>query len=156
MFQFALGEQGAIDEKTLARFLEVYGGIFDRAVLFEWFRRNGAYYIDAPTWMRALNRFDLVLGPRYHGIALAIQAGIPGTVVTMDGRTQELCEGTAIKAIDIEQALAMSADELCENAKWTLQDAQQFDANRSVKAALLQDFLLSNGLQPSEHLRTLA
>lgn len=156
VFHFALGERSSLNERTINRFLEIYGGVFDEQSIFEWYRRNAAYYIDAPNWMRALQRFDFVLGPRYHGVALAIQAGVPGTVITMDGRTQELCEGTAVKTISIDDAMKMSADELCDHALWKAADAQYFDENRFLKAKVLREFLVSNGLTPSEHFQKFA
>lgn len=156
MLQFAVGEREGIKETTLARFLEVYGPTFDEASLLDWYRRKACFYVDAPNWMRALNRFDLVLGPRYHGVALAIQAGIPGTVITIDSRTEELCTGTGMKAIAINDAIELGAEELCEKAKWTEGDAEEFDNNRLVKGKRIIDFLNANGLRPSEHLTALA
>jgi hypothetical protein len=46
--------------------------------------------------MEAIRKFDFVVGARFHGIMLAIQAGVPGAVITHDSRTQELCQTLAI------------------------------------------------------------
>lgn len=154
MLQFALGE--SVKETTLNHFLEVYGNNFTEHSLREWYRRNAVFFIDGPNWMRALNRFDLVVGPRYHGVALGIQAGIPGAVVTIDSRTEELCTGTGIPSIDIVDALKMNASELCEAALWTSEDAVKFDRNRKIKAAMLKQFMVANGLEPSPHFSSLS
>ncbi|WP_313166630.1 polysaccharide pyruvyl transferase family protein [Massilia oculi] len=154
MFQFALGE--SVKETTLNHFLEIYGNGFTEHSLREWYRRNAAFFIDAPNWMRALSRFDRVVGPRYHGVALGIQAGIPGAVVTIDSRTEELCTGTGIPRIDISEALKMNANELCEAALWTDEDAVEFDRNRKIKATMLKEFIVANGLEPSSHFSKLS
>jgi Polysaccharide pyruvyl transferase len=59
-------------------------------------RRYAACFIDAGSWMEAIRKFDFVVGARFHGIMLAIQAGVPGAVITHDSRTQELCQTLAI------------------------------------------------------------
>lgn len=156
MVQFAYNERGNISRAAVDRFLEVYGARFTEEQLFEWYRHAGIAFADATNWMRFLSKFDAVIGPRYHGVALGIQAGIPGAVVTIDSRTQELCEGTAVKAIPLGMALSLSADALVEHAWWSVEDGERFDANRTSKARMLIEFLEGNGLTPSAHLRVLA
>lgn len=57
-----------------------------------WCRRTMLAFGNAPAWMAWLAQHDFVLGPRFHGIVLGLQAGIPGGCVTHDSRTAELCE----------------------------------------------------------------
>lgn len=156
MIQFAFGESDLISEKSMSRFLEVYGERFDSQGLLDWYRRKSSVFADAPTWMRFLKRADLILGPRYHGVALGIQAGVPGTVVTIDSRTDELCEGTGIKSIALVDAMKMSAPQLVENCLWSEEDADRFDINRKLRVNQYVEFLKGNGLSPSQHLEDLS
>ncbi|RZT97609.1 polysaccharide pyruvyl transferase family protein [Rivibacter subsaxonicus] len=153
MLQFAFGEVDAISPQAKARFLEVYGQRFGFEELLEWYRRYAGIYVDPATWLRALRRFDLAIGPRYHGVALAIQAGRPGCVITIDSRTEELCLGTAVKHMRMTEAAGLGADELVARAAWSGDDAERFDQARLVKAVEYTHFLQANELQPSEHLQ---
>lgn len=65
-----------------------------------WCRRNMLCFGNAPSWMNWLKRHDFVLGARFHGIMLALQAGVPGGCITHDSRTAELCETMAVPARD--------------------------------------------------------
>lgn len=153
MLQFAFGEVEAITPQAKARFLEVYGPRFSFEELLEWYRRHAGVYLDPASWLRALRRFDLAVGPRYHGIALAVQAGRPGCVITIDSRTEELCLGTAVKHITLDAVRGFSAEDLVRHALWTEDDALRFDEARLAKARAYLDFLQANELQPSDHLR---
>jgi Polysaccharide pyruvyl transferase len=152
MLQIAYGETGNITEKTSSRFLEVYGERFDLESMLLWYRRNAYAFIDAPNWMRFLDKFDAVIGPRYHGVALALQHTIPGCVFTIDSRTKELCEETAVKAIHMSELKGLGARDLVEVSRWVTDDANRFDANRVAKSRVFIDFLTNNGIEPSEHL----
>lgn len=156
MLQFAYGEVGNISEQTFARFTSVYGERFNANELLEWYRRKSAVFVDIQAWMRYLKRVDLAIGPRYHGIALAIQAGVPGCVVTIDSRTAELCEGTAVKAISLDEALRKSAGDLVSAALWTVEDASKLDSTRMNRAIAYASFIRSNDLEPSAHLLQLS
>ena len=61
-----------------------------------WCKRYAACFIDADSWMEAMRNFDFVVGPRFHGVMLAMQAGTPGGVIAHDSRTFEMCETMAI------------------------------------------------------------
>ena len=47
-----------------------------------------------------MRKFDFVVGPRFHGVMLAMQAGIPGGVIAHDSRTLELCQTMGIPVRD--------------------------------------------------------
>ena len=54
---------------------------------------NYAYaFFDVRPWMDFLRRFDFVIGTRFHGIMLAIQAGVPAACIAHDSRTLEMCQ----------------------------------------------------------------
>jgi hypothetical protein len=63
----------------------------DLAGFRTWCRRHAHAFFDAPTWMDFLQRFDFVVGTRFHGAVLALQVGVPAAVVAHDSRTYEMC-----------------------------------------------------------------
>lgn len=154
MVQYMYGERDAITENVRQRFSEVYG-IDDFEELLSWYRKNASLYVEVGSWMLALKRSDFILGPRYHGVALGLQAGVPGTVIAIDSRTTELCQGTGIKYLQLEDTIRMSAEEIIQESKWTEEDATLFDDRRRVAAIGYTEFLTLNGLELSDHLKDL-
>ncbi len=152
MFQIALGETANVPQKTIERFLAVYNGSHNLDSLVEWYRYNARFFVEAPNWMQFLRAFDMVIGPRYHGVALGIQAGIPGCVFTIDSRTAELCEETAIKNISITALKGLTGEEVIEASAWTSDDIDTFVENRAEKSLIFSEFICSNNLMPSVHL----
>ncbi len=57
-----------------------------------WCRHYAIAFYDARAWMDFVRRFDFVVGTRFHGTMLAMQAGVPAGCITHDSRTQEMCE----------------------------------------------------------------
>lgn len=151
MFQYAYGQAAEVSEAERMRMQEIYGGRFNQESLEAWYRRYACAFIDVPNWMRFLQKFDLVVGPRYHGVALGLQAGIPGCVITIDARTEELCEGTGVKALSLDEAVFLDAASLVRRAEWTKVDAENFDSTRRQKSRLLEGFIVGIGLEPSLH-----
>jgi len=152
MLQFALGERDALPDKTVRRFLEIYPDHPTLDALLNWYRHHAYAFIDAPNWMNFLKRFDLVVGPRYHGVALGIQAGVAGCVYTIDSRTQELCDGTGIKSISVQSLRGMNPTEMVTASQWTEEDAMIFDKTRIKNANNFKLFLDRNNITPSTHL----
>lgn len=153
MFRYALGED--VDTATQERFLKVYGERFRHESLAAWFRRHSVYFLEAPLWMRYLDRFDLVVGPRYHGVALGIQMGIPGAVVSIDARTEELAETTGVPCIRLEDANSMRPEELVLAAKWSPEQALHFDEKRRQAADNYRQLFADQGLPISAHLASI-
>lgn len=156
MMQFHYGEREAISEMTAARFLHVYGERFDLDGLIDWFRRHSVAFADAPNWMTFMRKFDLVLGPRYHGVALGIQAGTPGCVVTIDSRTTELCDGTGVKQVSVSDLRDASPADVVEVSMWDNADAERLNQVRGVQSSKFVEFIDSNGLAASDHILSLA
>jgi hypothetical protein len=151
MLKLSMGEVETIDEPTRLRFLQVYKTVLDEVGLAKWFIQNSVTFTDAQTWMRFLGKFDLAIGPRYHGVALAIQAGRPGIVITIDSRTQELCESTGVKYLSHEEALTLSTQELVERATWSEDDGDLLDHMRATQAHRFSQAFKDNELTPSAH-----
>lgn len=146
------GGVAPFDQKTAGHFLQVFGHP-DLESLSNWFRKNAWDFCDVPTWLTFLSRFEAVVGPRYHGVALGMQCGIAGCVFTIDSRTEELCTETAIKSIPVGQMQGKNLVDLLAIAEWSVDEGTQFDSNRRKKAVECEQFILANGLQPSEHLK---
>jgi hypothetical protein len=67
-----------------------------KETFLRWCRAHAFAFFDARAWMDFLRRFDFVLGTRFHGAMLAIQAGVPAACIAHDSRTLELCQTMAI------------------------------------------------------------
>ena len=122
----------------------------------KWFRYNSYAFHDVVNWIGFLRHFDIVLGPRYHGVALGVQAGKHSVCIHIDKRTQELCETTMIKSISINEFMAEPREAISANCQWTTQEALDFDKNRLYLANLFQTFLAKNSISPSTRLVNLA
>jgi hypothetical protein len=57
-----------------------------------WCRKRMLAFGDADHWMAWTKRYDFVVGPRFHGVMLAIQAGVPAGCIAHDSRTLEMCQ----------------------------------------------------------------
>ena len=119
-----------------------------------WCNTYAHSYYDVPTWMDALRRHDLVIGTRYHGIALAIQAESMGVTVTIDSRTEELCTQTGVPfVVGKELKGAITRRKLKKDiVKF---DGEVYDKFRQERARNYVAFLRSNGLVPSKGLESL-
>ncbi len=155
MIKFYCGNQAEISENERARALGVYGDRFDLGSLIDWYRSNATVYVDVPSWIMSLRRYELTLGPRYHGVALAVQAGRPACVIAIDGRTEELSAATGVKFLPLSIVRGMDADELVEACRWSHEDGERLDAARVENARSYSEFVSNNGLQVSDHLQGL-
>ncbi|NNU80006.1 polysaccharide pyruvyl transferase family protein [Halovulum dunhuangense] len=119
-----------------------------------WCNAYARSFYDVPAWMDELRRHDLTIGPRYHGAALAIQAGRMACTITIDSRTEELCRQTDVphlRAEDMTGPLTRSTLQ-----KLIRFDGAAFDAGRQARAATYLAFLRENGLRPADGLVALA
>lgn len=149
MLQIALGERENVSAALMSRFIEVYGRRFDIDSLFDWYGQHAQYFLDLAAWCEALSAYDGVIGPRYHGIALGVQSGIPGCVIAIDSRTEEMCISSALKHVKSKALTDPTASDLVETIRWSADDASRFDSNRQAKAAQFMAFLTHNELAPS-------
>lgn len=140
---------------SLNQLLSLHQGRFDEAAMREWLGRHSRFFIDVPSWMAFCAEQDLALGPRYHGVALAVQAGVPGCVFSIDSRTEELARTTGIKQLPVASLTELSAQALVEASRWTSEDAEALDKARQINRGLYLDFVASNGLRASAHLQNM-
>ena len=141
-----------IGQLLLERYAPSLGGPVEAR---RWLRRHGSIHVRAGSWMTALRRFDGVLGMRFHGVALGVQAGISGLVITIDSRTEELCEQAGIPCLSVAQASELNPPELAARSLWSQQDGERFDRVRAGSAQAMQAFLQANRLPISHHFASL-
>lgn len=141
-----------IDQMLLDRYAPSFG---EGAAARRWLRRHSAVHVNIASWMAYLRRCDGVLGMRFHGVALGVQAGIPGLVITIDSRTEELAAQAGIPWIAAQQAQQLDREELIERLLWSPDLAQRFDRARAGNAAAMAAFLQANRLPLAGHLRAL-
>ena len=136
MLRLARNEFSLIDPKTLD-LAHIY--IRPQLSLEEfkcWCRRFAYAFYDVRSWMDFVRRFDFVVGTRFHGAMLAIQAGVPAACITHDSRTQEMCETMGIPHRHYDQ---INGTITAENVL----DLFSFDAERyrETRYTLLQRYL---------------
>lgn len=120
-----------------------------------WCSRYAKSFYDVPSWMDSLRRYDLVIGQRYHGVALGLQTGVMGLTVTIDSRTQELCEQTGVPYVDARTLTGpITRARLKRNIIHF--DGAAYDRHRVLKAANFVTFLQNNGLTPTSELLALS
>lgn len=118
-----------------------------------WCDRHAVSYFSAAAWMEEIRRHDFVVGPRIHGVMLALQVGVPALCVAHDSRTIELCEIMRVpyvKAEDVSQGI--KRDDLQRLFQF---DAEEFDRNRLDLAKKYVGYLEQNGLNPAGYLTDL-
>ncbi len=79
-----------------------------------WCAHHSVAYSDAAHWMEDLRTYDFVVGTRFHGAMLAIQAGTPAGCITHDSRTAELCETMRIPSRQASTLEGVTRDSLAE------------------------------------------
>ena len=119
-----------------------------------WTHAYARSYYDVPAWMDELRRHDLLIGPRFHGAQLAIQAERMACTITIDTRTEEMCRETGVpylRGADLKEPLTRTS--LKKLIKF---DGEKYDEYRSMKCARYVDFLTSAGLKPAAYLHDIA
>ena len=155
LIQLGLGEVSEFNESTKAVLERTYGRLGKFSDIASWFESYGVFFADALNWMHYSRHFTLAIGPRYHGVALPIQAGVPGKVISIDSRTHELASTTGVPVVPYQTINGMSAESLVESCKWTASDATHYDNVRRENASNYIDFLNNNKLPINPNLKKL-
>lgn len=150
--EFCLGDRSGLTDEQL-KLIRNFMALDTKSDVF--LRDRSKCFIDIGNWMQRIRGSDFVIGTRYHGVAIGIQAGIPGCVYTIDSRTEELCETTGIKSIPAEVAVSLGSSELIDASKWSQVDIASFRENRHQKSTAMAAFLESNKLTPPDYLKKL-
>ena len=156
LVQLALAEGEVIEDNQRERLEKIYGFMGSWETICDWFRSHGVLFADAQNWMLYSKRFTLAIGPRYHGVALPIQAGVPGKVIAIDSRTEELSDTTGIPFVRYKEIEKLSKEELVDWCKWSEEDANKYDLIRKNNAESYSEFLTNNLVSPSLNLTGLA
>lgn len=154
LLAMTLGDRGFDGDKlaTVARVL----GFGDVQEAFDWFSRNAWCFHDAQTWLHFIGHYDAVIGARYHGVAFAVQAGVPAMAIHIDNRTRELAATTGIPSIGVAEVEALSLREIVRACHWSDEVGAAFDLNRRGLAGRMAAFLEANQITPSAGLTALA
>jgi hypothetical protein len=154
MLRLCRGEARAMPEGELAACHAYAGADMGRDAFVAWSQRHGRIFWNALDWIEHYRQFDFVVGTRIHGVALALQAGVPGLCLVHDSRTLELCQTMAIPHVPAaDVAGGTTLEELRALYRF---DADAFDANRRMLAGRYVGFLEANGLAPASYLRGVA
>jgi hypothetical protein len=116
-----------------------------------WAKKYARLYCDVVSWMETLSHHSLTVGMRYHGVALAIQSGSMGCVLTIDSRTQEMCEETSVPFIKIQE---LEGDWTIDTIKEKINfDGKEYDKHRKARCIRYKSFIESVGLRPTKFIK---
>jgi hypothetical protein len=99
----------------------------DNEDLRRWFVRYGRMFYNTNDWSSVMKLYDLVIGTRYHGVAIGLQNEIIGTIFTIDSRTKELAITNGIKHIDVNTLKNKNHKEILEMSMWQEDDYSYLD-----------------------------
>lgn len=156
LIQLALGETEDLSKEQIKRLENVYSRIGTWENIKAWFESFSVLFADAQNWMHYSKHFTLAIGPRYHGVALPIQAGVPGKVISIDSRTEELSVTTGIPTVKYKDIEQLTAEELIASCRWKQEDADDYDKVRATNAINYREFLKDNNLPVSSAIEVLS
>ena len=117
-------------------------------------RRHDVRGNDLLKWMEFYRQFDFVVGPRIHGVMIALQAGVPAMCIAIDSRTTELCEIMKVSYLSFNSVKGgVTLEDL--NRLFTF-DPVEFDKNRRMLASGFVRFLRNNKITPAVDLINIA
>jgi polysaccharide pyruvyl transferase WcaK-like protein len=146
MIRLARDEADAIAPDVLERLRAYIRPKLSMADFIQWARRYAVAFIDAASWTDAMRKFDFVVGPRFHGVMMAIQAGVPGGVIAHDSRTLELCETISIPVRDYRDVT--ETFEINDLPSMFPFDGAAYDRRRTHLARALAVMLSHAGITP--------
>lgn len=116
-------------------------------------QRHAAAFIDATSWLEAMRAFDFVVGARFHGVMLGMQACAPGGVVAHDSRTLEMCQ---TMGVPVRLLSDIPADfGLADLHEMFPLDVAAFGATRERLRRVYVELLRGCGIEPHARLTTL-
>lgn len=154
MIALGLGNFETLKPESITHLNEFIAPSLSHTDFINWCKTYARAFFDAKSWMLELSHFDVVVGARYHGVALGMQAGVPGIVIDIDGRTHELGISTRIPMFKPRDATDISRSYL--KKIWDEFDPVMYDLNRIDLARRFLKFLTDNLLEPTDHLKKLA
>jgi hypothetical protein len=144
MIRLARDEPDAVAPDVLEKIRLYVRPKLTTAEFARWMRRYGTTFIDAASWIDAMRKFDFVVGPRFHGVMLAVQAGIPGGVIAHDSRTFELCQ---TMNIPVRHYSEMKENFSLQDLKSMFPfDGAAYDQRRAALAQTMADMFSHGGI----------
>ncbi len=148
MISLALGEWEALDVDMFNKLKHHYLPGSSDEEFKKWAMKFGHLFTNIPSWMDYYKQNDFVVGPRIHGIMLAIQAGVPALCIAIDSRTEELCQTMKIPYITPDKCANGLAPKDLRRIFEEKFDPDEFDRNRKMLATCFRQFLSNNRLNP--------
>jgi hypothetical protein len=120
-----------------------------------WCKIHARSFFSVDEWLRVLQHYSYSCGMRFHGNMLSLQAGIPSVCITIDSRTEELCQSCLVPSMTAFEFSHVTREVLHRVFRVRF-NPDEFDFNRVMMARKLMSFLLANNVSPSLHLQTIA
>ena len=114
--------------------------------LSAWFRQHIRVYWDVANWIGDMKNYDFVLGNRFHGNMIAIQAGVPACVICHDTRTTEMCQFLGIPNVGLMDLDESEVGKIDVERLYDLVDPDAIQARYDVLYPAFKQFLAANGL----------
>ncbi|ADO42479.1 polysaccharide pyruvyl transferase family protein [Ketogulonicigenium vulgare] len=154
MVKISRGDFDAIEPEKLEQIRKHIMPHYSIEEFKTWANNYARSYYDIYAWMDDMRRHDLLIGPRFHGAQLALQAERMACCITIDSRTEEMCRETGVpflRAADLDRPLTRAT--VREMIKF---DGAAYDAYRAMKAGRYVNFLQEAGLKPAAFLHKIA
>lgn len=111
--------------------------------LKDWLIKNSIFFTDYETWLKEMKKYQLSIGPRFHGSIMCTQAGVPTLIMVGDLRVQELVEFHSLPFVDIDTEIhKMNPMEI-----YDLINYNQYESKYDQLFKNYKDFLSKNGIQ---------
>ncbi|WP_273687402.1 polysaccharide pyruvyl transferase family protein [Ketogulonicigenium vulgare] len=154
MIKFSRGLFDEIEPEILDRIHAHTVPHYTHEEMKDWALNYARSYYDVAAWMDELRRYDLLIGPRFHGAQLAIQAERMACTITIDTRTEEMCRETGVPFLRASEVKApLTRQSLKDMIKFNGDDYDQY---RSIKCARYVGFLEAAGLKPAAYLNDIS
>jgi hypothetical protein len=108
------------DVKIPDSFLKMYD--MNHEEIKRWYMRYGKIFYNTDAWSSVMKLYDMVIGTRYHGVAMGLQSEILGTLFFIDSRTKELAMTSGIKHMDVNLLQNKNYKEILEMSLWNNED----------------------------------
>lgn len=100
-------------------------------------------FFDITQWRNYAKKLDFTVGGRFHGNVIPLQAGVPAMFISIDARTQEMCEYFSFPMIKIQDFdFNTSIKSLYEQTDYT-----EFNSKYKELYARFEKFSRNNGLE---------
>jgi hypothetical protein len=129
MLQLARREFDVMDQNSLNLCHEYIAPNKSMDEFKSWCRQYAYAFYDCRAWLDFMRRFDFVVGTRFHGAMLAIQAGVPAACIAHDSRTQEMCETMRIPVRHYSELKGLTEHNLLDYFKF---DAESYIETRKI------------------------